>query len=596
MLYVLAGLAAIWLFQTFLFRPMVVRETQVPYSTFLTDLDEGRIESVSLTPGRIYYVHLEGEENGPETTFNVVRIADPDLTQRLIDTGVRFAGEEPSSNILPTMVGWLIPMLPLVVIWFLVMRRMGKGGGGLLSLGKSKAREISGEMTGVGFADVGGLDEVEVELKEIIAFLKEPERFTRLGAKLPRGVLLVGAPGTGKTLLARATAGEAEVPFFSISGSDFVEMFIGVGAARVRDLFEQAKAKAPCIVFIDEIDAIGQSRSTAGVIRTNDEREQTLNQLLSEMDGFETNLGIVIMGATNRPEVLDKALVRPGRFDRQIQVGLPSEKGRREILEIHSAGVSLGPDMDLSRVARITSGFAGSDLANIINEAALLAVRRDSDWVSMADIDQAIERVVAGLQRNLPLSDEVKRWLAYHEGGHALVGHLLPHSDPIHKVSIIPTSKGALGYTMQMPEEDRYLLTREELNERLAVFLAGRAAEVLVFGEMSTGAASDLEKASELARRMVTELGMTDALGPVRYVAQPSTTYLGSQAVLRSGVSPETATLVDQEVRRLIEEALRRGTELLHSRRAALDEIARLLQEREVLSGEEITRIAGEHP
>jgi cell division protease FtsH len=344
-----------------------------------------------------------------------------------------------------------------------------------MSIGKSKAKEITGEMTRVRFDDVGGMQEVEVELKEIIEFLKTPEHFTRLGAKLPKGVLLVGPPGTGKTLLARATAGEAGVPFFSLSGSGFVEMFVGVGAARVRDLFEQAKMRAPCLVFIDEIDAIGQSRSTVGAFQVNDEREQTLNQLLSEMDGFEPNLGVVIMAATNRPEVLDPALLRPGRFDRQIQVSLPTGAGRRQILQIHTLAVPLGPDVDLGRLAQITPGFSGADLANIVNEAALLAARRQSDFVTMADFDLAIERIVAGLERPLPLRDEVRRRVAYHEGGHALVSELLPHTQPVHKVSIIPTAKGALGYTMQMPEEDQYLIGEVELKEQMAVMMAGRA-------------------------------------------------------------------------------------------------------------------------
>jgi len=407
--------------------------------------------------------------------------------------------------------------------------------------------------------------------------------------------LLVGPPGTGKTLLARATAGEAGVPFFSISGSDFVEMFVGVGAARVRDLFEQAKRRAPVIVFIDEVDAIGQSRATVGAIGVNDEREQTLNQLLSEMDGFEANQGVVIMAATNRPEVLDKALLRPGRFDRQIQVGLPTEEGRRQILAIHTRKVTLGPDADLDRLAKITPGFSGADLANIVNEAALLAVRRESDAVSMEDFDLAIERVVAGLQRKMPLKDEVKRKVAYHEGGHALVAQLLPHTDPVHKVSIIPTAKGALGYTMQMPEEDQYLLGQEELEERLAVMLGGRSAELLVFGEPSTGAANDLERATDLARRMVTEFGMTEALGPVRYAPDAGFGYLQARTGVRQEVSPETASLIDSETRRLVENGQVQALDLLRTHEAALHEIARILQEKEVISGEEIHHIAETH-
>ena len=496
-------------------------------------------------------------------------------------------------GVFTALLRWIIPIGALAATaYFLIRRAQQPREPRPMSIGQSKAREIPGELTGITFADVGGADEVEVELKEIIEFLKNPKRFTRLGAKLPKGVLLVGPPGTGKTLMARAIAGEANVPFFSISGSHFVEMFVGVGASRVRDLFMQAKAKAPCIIFIDEIDAVGRSRAIAGSIVTNDEREQTLNQLLFEMDGFETNQGVVIMAATNRPEVLDRALLRPGRFDRQIEVSLPTAGGRKQILEIHTRDVPLGPDADLKRLAQMTPGFSGADLANIVNEAALLAVRRDSDAVAMIDLELAIERVVAGLQRKIPLKDEVKRKVAYHEGGHALVAQLLPNTDPVQKVSIIPTAKGALGYTMQMPEEDQYLLGRQELRERLAVMLGGRAAELMVIGEPSTGAANDFERATELARRMVTEFGMTEALGPVRYAANAGFNYLNLEGVLRQDLSPETATLIDQEIRKLVEGGEQEALELLKAHEGALHEVAQVLQEHEVISGEDIQRIA----
>ena len=594
--YIVVALLAMWLFQSLIFMPMVRRLQEVPYSQFREELAKKNVDTVTLLPDRIYYTCCTPPEGDrPGQVYNVVRIEDPGLIDALIESGATFRGEVPSSGFWAQLLGWFIPFLPLALIWFFVYRRMQQGGGGVIgpmSIGKSRAREIAGEMTGVTFADVGGVDEVEVELREIIAFLKNPERFSRMGAKLPKGVLLVGPPGTGKTLLARATAGEAGVPFFSISGSEFVEMFVGVGAARVRDLFEQAKAKAPCIVFIDEIDAIGQSRVTAGAMMMNDEREQTLNQLLAEMDGFEANTGVVIMAATNRPEVLDRALLRPGRFDRQVQVPLPTEQGRRQILSIHTRNVPLGGDVDLDRLAQITSGFSGADLANIVNEAALMAVRRNSDTVSMQDFDLAIERVVAGLQRNMPLKEEVKRKVAYHEGGHALVAQLLPTTDPVHKVSIIPTAKGALGYTMQMPEEDQYLLGERELHDRLAVMLGGRAAELLIFEEPSTGAANDLERATEIARRMVTEFGMTEALGPVRYANSAGFGYLGTQVGLRSELGPETAELIDRETRRIVEEAQDRAVELLRTHREALDEVARVLQEKETISGEEIAAIA----
>ncbi|MCJ7548972.1 MAG: ATP-dependent metallopeptidase FtsH/Yme1/Tma family protein, partial [Anaerolineae bacterium] len=415
--YLLIALLVAWVFQTLIFQPLVTRWSEVSYSQFVEELGTGTIGTVQLTEDRILY-ELKPEEDSSKV-YNVVRVDDQDLIDRLVASGVEFSGEAPSNALLPTLLGWIIPMLPLLAIWYFSMRRMGQSGSGVMSIGKSKAKEIQGEMTGVKYGDVGGADEATVELKEIIEFLKNPEKFTRLGAKLPKGVLLVGPPGTGKTLLARATAGEADVPFFSISGSDFVEMFVGVGASRVRDLFMQAKAKAPCIVFIDEIDALGQSRSTVGSLGSNDEREQTLNQLLSEMDGFEANQGVVIMAATNRPEVLDKALLRPGRFDRQVQVGLPTAAGRREVLNIHTRDVKLDQNMDLDRIAQITAGFTGADLANIVNEAALLAVRNDHEAVTMDDFDLAIERVVAGLERKMQLKPEIRRRVAYHEGGHA---------------------------------------------------------------------------------------------------------------------------------------------------------------------------------
>jgi cell division protease FtsH len=483
--------------------------------------------------------------------------------------------------------------LPLLVIWYFFYKRMSDGGAGVMSIGKSKAQEIHGELTGIKFSNVGGVGEAEVELREIIDYLKEPSRFNRLGAKLPKGVLLVGPPGTGKTLLAKATAGEAGVPFFFLTGSSFVEMFVGVGAARVRDLFEQAKRKAPCIIFIDEIDAIGQARSSVATVGGNSERENTLNQLLAEMDGFAPNTGVVIMAATNRPEILDQALLRPGRFDRQVQVVLPSESGRLEILRIHTREMPLDRDVSLERLAKVTPGFSGADLANIANEASLLAVRRKGESVTMADFDLAIERVVAGLQRKTPLSGEVRRKVAYHEAGHALAAHYLPHTDPVHKVSIIPTAKGALGYTMQMPEEDQYLIGEEELRSRMAVMLGGRAAELLVFGEATTGAANDLERVTEVARRMVTEFGMSARLGPVRYAA-PAGMYLQGITGGRSDLSPETIACIDEEIRQLVKESQERSIDILRKHETALHEVSRILQEEEIISGERIRWIAEE--
>lgn len=563
--------------------------TTLPYSDFKKAVADRKVQNLELSATTISGVLAT--ERG-EVPFRTTRVEDPGLVEALEANGIRYTGVQ-QNTLLGSIISWVLPLALMFFVWNMIMQRMGAGGPGVLSIGKSKARVfVDTNAKRVTFADVAGIDEAKEELTEVVEFLKTPRRFEELGGRIPRGVLLVGAPGTGKTLLARAVAGEAGVPFFSISGSEFVEMFVGVGAARVRDLFEQAKHRAPCIVFIDEIDAIGQSRSTVGALGSNDEREQTLNQLLAEMDGFQPNLGVIIMAATNRPEILDRALLRPGRFDRQIQVGLPTEVGRRQILDIHTKGVQLGPDVDLGRIAQITAGFSGADLANIVNEAALLAVRSEREAVTMGDFDLAIERVVAGLQRKITLKPELKRRVAYHEGGHALVAQLQPDTDPVHKVSIIPTAKGALGYTMQMPEEDTYLMSRRELEERLAVILGGRAAELLIFNDTSTGAANDLEVVTALARRMVTEFGMTEALGPVRYAMDAGTSYLGRFDGLRQDISPETATLIDKETRRIIEDAERRAVELLQQHSDALHEIARILQEKEVISGDEIKRLA----
>ena len=565
----------------------------VPYSEFRDDLDGGRVTYVTLRAERLTYSKepspgtADGEDQAP--VYEVVRVADETLVEDLMALDVDFEAVAPPGNIFAPIGTLLIMLLPLALIWFLLFRGMG-GRGGPMSIGKSRAKEIAAETITQTFDDAGGVDAVEEELKEVIDFLKNPARYTAMGAKLPKGILLVGPPGTGKTLLAKATAGEAGVPFFSISGSEFVELFVGVGASRVRDLFDQAKERAPCIVFIDEIDAIGQSRAGVGVIQTNDEREQTLNQLLYEMDGFEPNTGVVILAATNRPDILDRALLRAGRFDRQIEVPLPTEAGRRQILRIHAKHVSLASDADLDRIARITASFSGADLANLVNEAALMGVRRGDDVVTMDDFDVAMERIVAGLHRDTPLQGEVRKRVAFHEAGHAILSELLPHTDPVHRVSIIPTSRGALGFTMEMPEEDRYLLSESELRERLVVMLGGRAAETLVFDDVSTGAANDLERATLLARRMVTEFGMSEALGPVRYVTDQGGRYLTPQLVNQQ-LGPETEALIDREIRRLIEDAQERALDLLRAHRPILDEVAGRLQDQEVLEGAELAAI-----
>ncbi|WP_312521307.1 ATP-dependent zinc metalloprotease FtsH [Anaerospora sp.] len=588
--YLLGALLLAWLFNDMIYKPFIIRETEVSYNVFLKDLQEGKVDTVILSGDRIIF-SLKTTNNQPEAAANAVIVNDPALVDRLIASGVTFSAQAQTKGLLASLLGWILPLLPLVLIWYFLFKRMGGAGNNAMSLGQSKAREIEGEMIGVKFKDVGGVGEAEVELREIIEYLTTPQKFLHIGAKLPKGVLLAGPPGTGKTLLAKATAGEAGVPFFFLTGSSFVEMFVGVGAARVRDLFQQAQQKAPCIIFIDEIDAIGQARSSIGHIGTNSEQENTLNQLLAEMDGFKANSGVVIMAATNRPEILDQALVRPGRFDRQIQVNLPAESGRLEILTIHTQTMPLHDDVDLSRIAKVTSGFSGAELANIANEASLLAVRRNSVTISMDDFDLAIERVIAGLQRKTPLAGDIRKKVAYHEVGHALAAYYLTGTDPVHKVSIIPTAKGALGYTLQMPEEDRYLIGESELKSRLAVMLGGRAAELLIFEEASTGASNDLERATEMARRMVTEFGMSEKLGPVRYAASAAT-YLQSNVSSRNDLSPATVSAIDEEIRALLSDAQTKANTILTTHLAVLHEVAAVLQNEEVISGDRIAKIA----
>lgn len=588
--YLLLALIVAWLFNDFVYKPLIIREAEVSYDVFIKNLNENNVGQVLLSSDRIIFT-LKAMDEQQESAANVVAVNDPDLVDRLVKAGVPFSAQPQTKSLFSSLLGWFLPLLPLALLWYFLLKRMGGGmGSNAMSLGQSKAHEIQGEMIGVNFKDVGGVGEAEVELREIIEYLKNPEKFTHMGAKLPKGVLLAGPPGTGKTLLAKATAGEAGVPFFFLTGSSFVEMFVGVGAARVRDLFQQAQKKAPCIIFIDEIDAIGQARTNVGRIGGNSEQENTLNQLLAEMDGFKANSGVVIMAATNRPEILDPALVRPGRFDRQIQVTLPTEPGRLEILSIHTKEMPLAGDVKLERLAKVTAGFSGAELANIVNEASLLAIRRNSRQVAMVDFDLAIERVVAGLQRKTPLSEDIRRKVAYHEVGHALMAYYLSGTDPVHKISIIPTAKGALGYTMQMPEEDRYLIGEAELKARLAVMLGGRAAELIVYQEASTGAANDLERATEMARRMVTEFGMSRKLGPVRYAAAGSL-YLQSGISGRNDLSPATVSSIDEEITRLLNEAQETATTLLTDHSRDLHHVAQFLQDKEVMSGDQLAEI-----
>jgi cell division protease FtsH len=518
--------------------------------------------------------------------FTVVRVEDPELISDLDKAGISYRGQK-SSTWLPMILSWLIPVALFFIIMGYLMKGMG-GGAGLMQIGKSKAKVYIEKKTGVTFADVAGIDEAKDELVEVVEFLKTPEKYQRLGGHIPKGVLLLGPPGTGKTLLARAVAGEAGVPFFSISGSNFVEMFVGVGAARVRDLFAQAVEHAPSIIFIDELDALGKARGM-NVLSSHDEREQTLNQLLAEMDGFDPNQGVIIMAATNRPEILDPALLRAGRFDRQVLVDRPDIKGRESILRLHARKIKLAPSVELHVIAAKTPGFVGADLANIVNEAALLAARQGKEAVEMNDFDEAIERVIAGLQKkSRVMSPKEKKTVAYHECGHALVAELVPGADPVSKISIIPRGVAALGYTQQLPTEDRYLMTRSELLARIHVLLGGRAAEEMVLGDISTGAQNDLQKATEIARTMVTQFGMSDKIGAVSLEGPRTPMFLPVPMQVTKEYSEETARAIDEEVKKILSEILADVRKILSAHRDKLDELAKLLLEKEVIERPEL--------
>jgi cell division protease FtsH len=583
LIWVLAFIMLIALFQN-LKGPQT--EAEIPYSAFKARLREGRVTDVKVRPDLIRGTFKD--ENGRERLFRAQAIPDQKLVEDLEKYKVdSFQGEPDRGWVtgLLVNVGWILLLFALW--WFFIIRQVQGGGKQALSFGRSKARRIDDKKKGTTFADVAGADEPKEELQEIVEFLKSPEKFEKLGGKMPRGVLLFGAPGTGKTLLARAVAGEAGVPFFSASASEFVEMFVGVGASRVRDLFDQAKKAAPAVIFVDELDAVGRHRF-AGIGGGHDEREQTLNQLLIELDGFEQNQGIVLIAATNRPDVIDPALLRPGRFDRQVAIPLPHLKGREEILRVHARKIKMGPDADLSVIARRTPGFSGADLANVINEGALLAARREKTVVELSDLEESIERVVAGPQRKSRImSDVEKKIVAYHESGHAVVAKLLPSTDPVHKVSIV--SRGhALGYTLQLPKEDKHLTSRSDILNRLAVLLGGRCAEELAFNEMTTGAADDLSKASGYAVRMVTEFGMSDKVGPLSLKEPDREIFLGRDISQGAGYSESTAELIDSEVKRIVLEAHAKARELLTTHRQKLDVLAAKLMEVEFMSGDEI--------
>src|SRR5208283_2492235 len=592
--YLITSLLLLWLFQIFVLTPLA-RNSEIPYSEFKKKLADAQIVEVTVGERGIVgqMKNPKPDKSSPTIPFTTLPApaGDPKLIEELQNANVTYRFERPPNPLGGILLQYLLPLVLLGGFWYMAYRRAGGGAdggmGGIFGVGKSKAIEVKPEDVTVTYKDVGGADEAIAELQEIIQFLKAPEQFTELGGHIPKGVLLVGPPGTGKTLLAKATAGEAKVAFFETSGSEFVEMFVGVGAARVRDLFEQARKAAPAIVFIDEIDAIGQSRGGVMRMGTNDEREQTLNQLLAEIDGFKTDASapVIIMAATNRPEVLDPALQRAGRFDRQIAIGNPDLIGRVQILRIHSKNVKLSPDFDLDRAARITAGFSGADLANAMNEAALLGARRKDIAVTLDDFEAAIERVIAGSEKKSRIMNEQERTtVAYHESGHALVAELVPHGEPVSKISIVPHSRGALGYTMQMPTEDRYLLTIDELQDRIAVMLGGRAAEMVQFRTISTGASDDITRATDLARRMVTEFGMSDKLGSVRYAGQ-QLQYLGRSVEDSSQISPETREVIDKEVQRLVTEQYDRAQELLKKHQAALKTLAGRLLEQETVDG-----------
>lgn len=592
--YFLVAFMLILMMQNFLLKPHV--ET-ISYSTFRDLVAEKKVKDLVITNE---YIAGEAEEAAIITTeqsgeaqdgwhkFSVTRVEDPKLIEDLRANNIEFKGKI-ESNWLGSLLAWIIPFAIFFWIWGVLMKKMGGGmQQNLMSIGKSKAKVYVQDATRVTFEDVAGIDEAKEELEEVVEYLKTPEKFLRLGGKIPKGVLLVGAPGTGKTLLAKAVAGEAGVPFFNMNGSEFVEMFVGVGAARVRDLFHQATEKAPCIIFIDELDALGKARGL-NPLGGHDEREQTLNQLLVELDGFEVNRGVIIMGATNRPEILDAALLRPGRFDRQVVVDRPDINGRVAILQVHVRGVKLAEEVDLSTIAARTPGFVGADLANLVNEAALLASRKNRADVTMADFEEAIDRIIGGLEKKTRIINPKERErVAYHETGHALVAESLPEADPVHKISIIPRGVAALGYTLQLPTEDRYLLTKSELLDRLAVLLGGRAAEEIVFGEISTGAQNDLQRATDIARSMVKEYGMSEQLGPVFLESPRQSLFLNPDFGSDQKYSEETARFIDQEVKRIILETYNKVKKILEEKRTIIEKVARRLLKKEIIEGEEL--------
>jgi cell division protease FtsH len=583
--YVLVGVWVVLIAQSYISSMFAYQV--VPYSQFLTLLKTGKISEVAVTANQIQgKMKVDGATAGETKAFRTIRV-DPELSTLLDTYKVSFKGEI-ESTFLRDLFSWIFPIILFVGIWYFFMKRMGSQQAGFMTLGKNKAKIYVENELNVTFNDVAGVDEAKQELVEVIEFLKTPAKFTELGGRIPKGILLVGPPGTGKTMLAKAVAGESGVPFFSISGSEFVEMFVGMGAARVRDLFEQAKQKAPCIIFIDELDALGKARGF-GAVGGHDEREQTLNQLLVEMDGFDTRVGVILMAATNRPEILDPALLRPGRFDRHILVDRPDKVGRKEILQVHMKKIKSGPDVDLEILANMTPGMVGADLANLVNEAALLAVRRNKKEVSMSEFSEAVERIVAGLEKKNRLINPMERkTVAYHEMGHALVALSLPGTDPVHKISIIPRGISALGYTMQVPTEDRFLMRKTELLNKIASLLGGRAAEEIIFGDISTGAHSDLSRATDIAKSMIREYGMSAKLGQVYLSPEKRPQFMDLGMREGGDYSEATAEMIDQEIREIISSEYTRALDILKSKQDILEKGAQLLLEKEKIDGEEI--------
>jgi cell division protease FtsH len=583
--YVLIGIWIVFLVQGYISSILSVKT--IPYSQFLDLLKDGKITQVAITADRIQG-KIKGEKSngGKETRFQTVRV-DPQISELLNKYNVTFKGEI-ESTFLKDLFSWIFPIFLFIGIWYLFIKKMSGQQPGFMTLGKNKARIYMEDELDVTFEDAAGVDEAKQELVEIIDFLKEPVRFTELGGKMPRGVLLVGPPGTGKTLLAKAVAGESHVPFFSMSGSEFVELFVGMGAARVRDLFVQAKQKAPCIIFIDELDALGKARGF-GTVGGHDEREQTLNQLLVEMDGFDPSVGVILIAATNRPEILDPALLRPGRFDRTILVDRPDKKGREEILKVHLKGITYTKNLDIEQIAAMTPGMVGADLANLVNEAALLAVRRKKKKVGMSEFEEAVERVIAGLEKkNRLINKKEKEIVAYHELGHAITALSLPGTDPVQKISIIPRGIAALGYTMQVPTEDRFLMKKTELLNKIASLLGGRAAEEIIFGDVSTGAHNDLSKATDIARSMVKEYGMSESVGQVYFAKEKRSQFLDMAMGGEKEYSEATAELIDTEIKSIINTQYEKALNIIREKRSLLEKAVLILLEKEKIDGDEL--------